>query len=246
MNPTEYLLDAIESRELRDPHVSTLVEQWQNAHGLIADGLMGPRTVRSLHEAVADESGVELHARALRIAINEIGNGEDPAMGNNRSERIYYYRKTDGTERPWNGNGPWCAAFVSSCFVRAAIDVGKALPFTTSRGAKALTESVRDAGRRCTYPEVGALICWHRSRLGAASRKGHVAVIAEVDKATDSIVTIDGNKNMPGEKFATVERFEHPAGRWRARLYLMATTAPRGSLPPKPVPLPLPPPPCDD
>lgn len=227
MGAAQYLINAIERRELLDRHVATLVEHWQRDHELIVDGLAGPNTIESLREATDAPLSGDLHSRALSIALRERGHGEDPAIGNNRGADVYRYREGDGTGITWDQSGPWCASFVSYCFLRAAMDLGVSLPFETSRGAKTLTERVAAAGRECAHPEVAAVICWHRSRLGAASRKGHVGLIVAYDLASDTLISVDGNKNRRGQRFATVEEFQHPRGRWRENLYMIATTAKR-------------------
>lgn len=246
MSAAEYLLDAIRTGQLRDGHIATLIRHWQYEHGLIADGLCGPRTIASIvDEHEARRTSADLHLRALAHALNERGHGEDPQLGNNRGAAVYRYRQNDGTGLPWDVAAPWCAAFTSYTWNRAAEDAGVELPFATSRSAKQLAENIAEAGRECAHPEVGAVICWHRSKLGAASRKGHCAQIASYDLDTDTLVTVDGNKTERGRRFATVEEFHHPNGRWRRRLYLIATIAPRSTTAdPERItlPLPLPPP----
>lgn len=241
MAPTQTLLDAIDRRDLLDRHIAALVEHWQREHGLVADGIVGPNTIASLQREAETPLTRALHLRALTIALSERGRGEDSAQGNNRGPDVYRYRRGDGTGLPWDSAEPWCAAFVSYCLTKAARELAVPLPFATSRGAKTLTERVAAAGRVCSYPEVGALICWHRSPLGAASRKGHIGIVAAYDLASDTLVTVEGNKNRREHRFATVEEFQYPAGRWRDGLYLIATTAPR-LCGPASLRLPLPPP----
>lgn len=207
-------------------HVTKLLEHWQATHGITVDGNATPETLESLEvygraERASDYR--ELASRALAVALSEIGNGE--AGRNNRGADVYRYRKGDATKLPWNVAGPWCASFASYCYVQAANGLGLALPFRTSRSAKTLTERVAEAGREAVNPEPGALICWHRGRV--RRRAGHVAFVVEYDLPSDTLVTVDGNKNRRGHSLATVEKFQHPNGRWRDRLYLMATIAPR-------------------
>lgn len=233
MNAEEYVRRELDAGRLDASHIVGLTRFWQSRHDLQIDGKPGPSTRDSIEQWMArsDERVCALWQafmnRVLDHALAEVGNGE--TLGNNRGEAIYRYRRGDLTGLPWDIAGPWCASFVSYCLAMAAVDLKVDLPFETSRSAKTLTENVAERGRRCTTPERGALICWHRSRLGAASRRGHVAIVLSYDAAHDLLITIDGNKNLPGERWAFVETFTHPGGAWRRRLYLMATMAPRAA-----------------
>jgi hypothetical protein len=235
MAPSDFVQRELGAGRLRFRHIAEMTRFWQAGHGLPVDGLPGRRTVESIEVALGGHSTdapdwALFQKRALAIALAEEGQGEDPKLGNNRGAAIYKYRRGDGTGRPWDIAGPWCAAFASWCLMRSAEGLGYGPPFKTSRGAKRLTENVAAAGRRCAVPEPGALICWHRSRLGRMSRKGHVAFVVSYDPATDTLVSVDGNKLGRGERWADVEQFTHPRGRWRRGLYLMATMAPRPAL----------------
>jgi len=232
MAPRDFVQREIRSGRFTYDHIVELTRFWQTSHGLEVDGLPGRRTVESIEAAISPPSTdapdwALFQERTVAIALGEEGQGEDPKAGNNRGEAVYKYRRGDATGRPWDLDGPWCASYASWCFARSGEGLGYRLPFRTSRGAKRLTENVAEAGRRCTHPEVNAAICWHRSRLGALSRKGHIGFIVAYDPAADSMVTVEGNKNRRGERFAKVERFHYPNGRWRRDLYLMATMAPR-------------------
>lgn len=212
---------------LRKGHVRTLIRHWERTHGLERKGFSSAEVVASIEAAQnAEHAERNLFKVATEIALNNRGNGESES--NNRGADLYLWRQNDGTGLPWDLAGPWCASFASFCLVQAAKRLDDyALPFKTSRGAKTLTERVAEVGRECVNPEPYALICWHRSSLGSASRKGHVGFIVSYDRATDTLITVDGNKNRRGHRLATVETFDHPNGRWRDKLYMMATIAPR-------------------
>lgn len=121
----------------------------------------------------------------------------------------------------WLGTSDsWCAAFVSACYRRAAGDLGIALPFETSAGAKRLARNIAAAGSKLdpvmigprVAPPAGSIICWHRG-LGWT---GHVGIIESYVAATDTLFTVEGNR---GPK---VERRAYPAGIWRKRLCRVA------------------------
>lgn len=211
---------------LRKSHIRTLIRSWERAHGITPNGFASAETVASI-EAAQKTEHAERHLMryATDVALGERGNGESGS--NNRGSDVYLYRQHDGTGMPWDLAGPWCASFASFCLMQAAKRLEFDLPFRTSRGAKTLTERVAEAGRECVNPEPFALICWHRSSLGSASRKGHVGFIVSYDRSTDTVITVDGNKNRRGQRLATVETFDHPNGRWRDGLYMIATIAPR-------------------
>lgn len=95
----------------------------------------------------------EFQAMALKIALAENGNGEDPMLGNNRGKHVDRYRAGDGVEgarlgqSKTGGSGSWCATFGSWCDLEAVRQLGIVCPHLTYRGAKALVKAVAKSGR---------------------------------------------------------------------------------------------------
>lgn len=128
-----------------------------------------------------------LRLRVLAIAKQEIGKGEDPRLGNNRGSDVYRYRGADGA-------GAWCAAFAGYCIEHAYKEMGRALPFKRSNGAKRLFKNIRKAGtylgRATAAVRPGDVVCWHRGKAG--SWQGHIGIVSEIhDDGTFS--SIEGN-----------------------------------------------------
>ncbi len=216
MDSNEYNQQLINSGMLRGVDLTKLTEHWQKYYLLKIDGKCGPNTLKSLlGGATIDISEVDV----LLVAEKEIGKGEDPTLGNNRGADVDRYRAGDGTNKGEGGSGSWCGSFVSFCYVEAA---GGDLPFKTSRGAKRLGRNVAAAGRECDLPEPGAVIVWDRGRL---KWQGHVGLCHHYDPTTDTLVTIEGNKNKRGRRFAKVGYFTYPNGLWRKKLDRIATLA---------------------
>lgn len=213
--------------DITEGMLAALTAAFQRQENLPVDGFCGPRTRVALMEYCSKRerdvgSFTDRDAyirRVLSIANGEIGNGEDPKMGNNLGKDIEVYRKGDGTGRPLRVPHSWCASFVSYCFLRAAKELKRDAPFKGSRGAKDLVRQASRSGREIPDPEPGAIIAWHR---GGVSWQGHVGIVEVYDPTSDLLITIEGNKNVRGQQFARVERFSEPRGRWRKRLYKIA------------------------
>ena len=122
---------------------------------------------------------------ALLIARGELGRGESGE--NNAGEDVFRYRRMSGVDRPWNGDGPWCAAFVSYCFNRAGEGV---LPFKPSWGAKQLWKRIGKAGAFVETPQPGDVVCWDRGVAG--SWAGHVGIVSSTESG--AFHSIEGNR----------------------------------------------------
>ena len=199
-----------------------LVESWQRANGLMVDGVLGPQTRGAITLVLMANdkrtprptriySSISIAERAVAIAVAEIGRGEDPKLGNNQGHDIERYKAYTGLGS--GGSDAWCAVFMSYCFKMAA---GGKESFELSAGAKKLLRSVSKVGREPAYPETGAVICWHRGIK--LDWRGHVGIVEQFDRASDTLTVIEGNKGSP----ARVARFIYPAGLWRQRLYGVA------------------------
>lgn len=172
-----------------------------------------------------------LERAALTVAEREIGNGEEG--GNNTGPHVERY-KASVTSIGARIRYPsaWCAAFASHCYVQAIKEINETaqtklrLPFEPSLGAKALVKNVWKAGgSRLHVPRPGSLIAWHRGRSGTVTWRGHVGVVQSYSADTDTLRAIEGNKNERGRRLAEVGVFVYGHGRWRDRLFGLASAA---------------------
>jgi hypothetical protein len=236
MKADDYNQKQISDGNITGSIITPLTELWQRKHGLPVDGKLDPGTLESLaHDEIIESDtdprikgleveklnrGQEIMLGALSFVIGEIGQGE--TAGNNRGERIDYYRTTDGTGSGPGGAGAWCASFQSSGLVHSAKDIGRPLPCRTSRGAKNLGDSVGNAGQFLSVPERGCFVVWHRG----VGRQGHIGQCESYDPITDTLVTIEGNKLEPRprkSRWAKVARHTYPNGLWREKIYSIST-----------------------
>lgn len=88
-----------------------IVQQFQHAHGLVADGVVGPLTWAALHPApVAVPTADTPDARAVALAEHEVGVHEQG--GNNRGARVEEYQRSGGGK----AGDAWCAFFLHWLF----------------------------------------------------------------------------------------------------------------------------------
>ena len=233
MTAEAYVARRLHRGELTAADVVAFVKAFQTEQGLLVDGKPGDQTMAALrlwspdfdfdkdHEAGKDAAetdvGAFLMLKTLELNVREFGEGETEGK-NNSSARIDFYRETDGTGIGPGGTGAWCSTLQSSSLNRAA-DFGEVeLPCRTSRSAKKLGDFVGAAGRYLSEPEVGAFIVWHR---GSNPAQGHIGQVISYDRATDHLVTVEGNKGRQ----SVVGEYEYPRGEWRDRLYCISTLA---------------------
>lgn len=145
-----------------------------------------------------------LSKKALEIALNEIGNGEE--VGNNRGPHVAKYAGTQPI--PNVDHGAWCSLFVSWCMVQAGYDptvhgVSWNRWNRKRRSAKWLFRLVRNTGHSLLVPEPGCLVCWNRGARD--SWKGHIG-ICSASKGEGVFVVVEGNRGAYPSK---VGEFRH-------------------------------------
>jgi hypothetical protein len=126
--------------------------------------------------------------KALEIALGELDRGCGESGGNNCGPDVERYIAP--AKAPQN----WCAGFVGWCYQEAARELGIALPFKRSLGAKALGKNVAAVGKRFSTPteaKPGDLIIFDRGATG--SWQGHVGMVEKVDELTWVVHTVEGN-----------------------------------------------------
>lgn len=148
---------------------------------------------------------VMLGELALQIAKTEIGIGE--TVANNKGSSLDYYR-TDIDGQKGSG-GAWCAAFVASCFERAALTHGLVkvqsdMPYKRSHGAQRLYKNIGKAGTFVTHPSPGDVVCWRRG-ISPRDWRGHVGIVSHVGIG-GAFRSIEGNR---GRFPAKVQEFSH-------------------------------------
>lgn len=171
---------------------------------LVVDGVAGPVTLAAIAArvdgprvnppvvSVSMPGGGSATARgALKVAIEEIGKGEEG--GNNKGPHVKKY--LNGIVDP---PAEWCAAFVSYCFKNS----GQPMPYGYSLGARDVLKRMKDKGFGIEVdaahpPLPGDVIVWWRN--APSGWQGHVGI---VHSYKDGLVhTIEGNKAPKVSKF---------------------------------------------
>ena len=140
----------------------------------------------------ASFGGTVFGRAALEFAIGELNAGAGEEGGNNMGKWVRKYLEPAGLGE---GN-PWCAAFLSWCFLQAAGGDKKQMPFKYNAGARNVFNQFKNKG--WTYdgndpfklPEPGDIVAWWRTSL--ASGNGHIAIVHHFSDGF--LYTIEGNK----------------------------------------------------
>ncbi|MEO5564926.1 MAG: peptidoglycan-binding protein [Chitinophagaceae bacterium] len=139
-----------------------------------------------------EEGGSTLGRAALQIAINELKVGAGEIGGNNKGPFVKKYLQPVGLQE----GEPWCAAFLSWCFLQACNGRMNEMPFRYSAGARAIFRQFRnkhmDIGKDdpAYVPLPGDIMAWWRVSL--PSGKGHIAIVHHFKDGF--IYTLEGNK----------------------------------------------------
>lgn len=160
--------------------------------------LKNPRTVVSngaIDYALMPDAalgGTGIGRIALQFAIDELKARAGEQGGNNMGVFVRKYLQPTGLPE---GN-PWCAAFLSWCFLRASGGDKRAMPFKYSAGARNIYNQFKqkgwvfdgvDANRKI---EPGDIVAWWRTSL--SSGNGHIGIVHHFKDGF--IYTIEGNK----------------------------------------------------
>ena len=200
-----YNREQMESGDFTDGMIVQLVKFWQEGHALTVDGFCGPNTQSSISSPTnvdnGSVSGFSAFTRgALSVAADCLGKGEVGGNNSGPFVEMLHGLEFDGND---DDDGAWCAAFVSYCFLTAALEIGTPLEFQRSGGAKRLFKNISEAGESLlvdglSVDEIlsseykilpGDVICFHRGPPG--SWMGHIGIVERVDGGI--VHTIEGN-----------------------------------------------------
>lgn len=201
--PVTGMFDAKTEQAVKDFQGSHLDKHQQP---LTVDGVVGQLTWWALehprpnvvsgaiayHELPAVEPGESpLGRAALRFAIGELKAGAGEVGGNNKGPWVRKYMEPAGLPDGY----PWCAAFLSWCFLQAVGGNRRDMPFNYSAGARNIFNQLKGKGWGFTgesgkQPKPGDIVCWWRTSL--ASGNGHIGIVHHCKDGF--LYTIEGNK----------------------------------------------------
>ncbi|MBL7740230.1 MAG: CHAP domain-containing protein [Chitinophagaceae bacterium] len=136
--------------------------------------------------------GTAIGRSALQFAIDELNAGAGEEGGNNRGPWVRKYMQPAGLSE----GDPWCAGYVSWCFLQAAGGNKNAMPFKYSAGARNIYNQFKQKGWHFTgsdtglQPQPGDIVAWWRTHID--SQKGHIGIVHHCKDGF--LYTIEGNK----------------------------------------------------
>ena len=171
---------------------------------LTIDGVVGPATFAALfgdYSVPLDvRAPVPLLAKALQVALTQVGVREDPRRPN-RGPQVDAYVRTLGLEGATAQ--PWCAAFVYWCFDRAAERVRGPNPLVRSASVLDHWTMAAAAGARQVTPEAAAADPWlvkpgYVFVIDAGHGRGHMGIVERAGPG--NLLSIEGSTNMAGSR----------------------------------------------
>lgn len=189
----------------------------QHGQPLKIDGDVGPLTWWSLthpkpvidiptavnyQQMPPEEAGGSRSGRAaLMQAINELKAGACEVGGNNSGPWVCKYLAPAGL----SAGNPWCASFVSWCFLQTCNGEKEKMPFSYSPSARDLLRKFQNKdwayGPQSSYlPEPGDMVFWWRVKMNGW--QGHVGLVHQLKDGM--LYTIEGNKSSRVQGFSYV------------------------------------------
>jgi len=187
----------------------------QHGQPLVIDGAVGPLTQWSLshpkpfietvtavdYTALPASGGSKVGRAALTAAIGEIKAGAGEVGGDNQGPFVAKYFAPAGL-----GTGdPWCAAFLSWCFLTACNGNKASMPFSYTVSARDVLARLKSLGfakepNSGYVPVPGDIVVWWRVSL--AGWKGHTGLVHSVKDGM--LYTIEGNHSPRVQGFSYV------------------------------------------
>lgn len=189
----------------------------QHGQPLVVDGKVGALTWWSLNNpkpVIVTPSAVDytilpppeaggsaIGRAALEVAISELKDGAGEVGGNNSGKWVKRYLSPAGLPE---GN-PWCASFVSWCYLQASGGDESAMPFAYCPGARNLLKEFKAKGWAYApnagyQPLPGDIVVWWREKL--SGWLGHVGLVYQLKDGM--LYTIEGNKSPKVQGFSYV------------------------------------------
>lgn len=143
-------------------------------------------------------------AKALAVAVSQLGVREDPP-GSNRGAEVDRYVRSVGLNP--EGKYSWCAAYVYFCFDEAAKAMGIPNPLVKTGGVLDHWHKAAEnpAARRIAAADARLFIEDLPGTIfimAFAGGLGHTGLVESVSDSTDGkvLVTIEGNTNIDGSR----------------------------------------------
>lgn len=187
----------------------------QHGQPLVVDGAAGPLTWWSLQNPkpfiatptavdymTLPASGGSARGRAaLAAAIGELKARAGEVGGDNYGPFVRKYLAPAGLDE----RNPWCASFVSWCFLQAAGGAKSAMAFAYAPGARTLLAEFKrngwsNAPGSAYQPVPGDIVVWWRVSL--AGWLGHTGLVHSVRDGM--LYTIEGNRSPRVQGFSYV------------------------------------------
>lgn len=189
----------------------------QHGQPLVVDGKVGqltwwsltnPKPVIITPSAVdyrmlppPEAGGSAMGRAALEAAIRELKAGAGEIGGNNSGPWVRKYLQPAGLAE----GKPWCASFVSWCYLQASGGDKNAMPFAYCPGARNLLGEFKAKGwasapKSGYQPQPGDIVVWWRESL--SSGYGHVGFVHQLKDGM--LYTIEGNKSPNVQGFSYV------------------------------------------
>lgn len=139
-------------------------------------------------------------AKALKIAVSQLGVKESPA-GSNDGPMIHKYEAVTGMFRQ-----AWCASFIQWCFLQAGFPQPL---FNRSAYVPTIVNEARKLGWIVDRPAPGDLVCYDWEKDGLADHIGFIEVV----NRDGSFRTVEGNTAIGNDSNGgeVMRRFRYPS-----------------------------------